>query len=171
VIESYLKGFESFSRDGGREAPQWTRSLRLSGITRFEELGFPTTKNEDWHFTSVAPIAERDFAPLTTGEPPAPRKITTAQLAPFSFGATDWHTLVFVNGRFDAKLSRTAGLPDGVQVLPLARAYDELPLLVEQHIGFALEVADLTHVTGDGLQLDLHRVRDVDEQVGLLPLD
>jgi Fe-S cluster assembly protein SufD len=131
VIESYLRGFETFSRNGGKEAPQWTRSLRLSGITRFEELGFPGTRNEDWHFTSVAPIAEREFAPLTsrTGT------VTAAQIAPFSFGATGWHTLVFVNGRFNAELSNVAGLPDGVQVLPLARAYDELPLLLEQHVG------------------------------------
>jgi Fe-S cluster assembly protein SufD len=131
VIESYLRGFETFSRNGGKEAPQWTRSLRLSGITRFEELGFPGTRNEDWHFTSVAPIAEREFAPLTsrTGT------VTAAQLAPFSFGATGWHTLVFVNGRFNAELSNVAGLPHGVQVLPLARAYDELPLLLEQHVG------------------------------------
>jgi Fe-S cluster assembly protein SufD len=131
VIESYLTGFAAFSRNGGKDAPQWARSLRLSGITRFEELGFPGTKNEDWHFTSVAPIAERHFAPLTSST----GKVTVAQLAPFSFGATDWHTLVFVNGRFSAELSTIAGLPDGVEVLPLARAYDELPLLLEQHVG------------------------------------
>jgi Fe-S cluster assembly protein SufD len=130
-MESYLKGFEAFSRNGGQDAPQWTRSLRLSGITRFEELGFPGTRNEDWHFTSVTPIVERSFAPLTsrTGA------VTAAQIAAFSFGATDWHTLVFVNGRFSAELSRTATLPDGVQVLPLERAYDELPLLLERHVG------------------------------------
>ncbi len=133
MIESYLKRFEAFSRNGGASAPPWARSLRLSAITRFEELGFPDTRNEDWHFTSVAPIAERDFAPLTSaGES---QGITAEQLAPFAFGATDWHTLVFVNGRFNAALSRTAGLPVGVEVLPLARAYDELPLLVEQHMG------------------------------------
>jgi Fe-S cluster assembly protein SufD len=132
VIKSYLKGFESFSQNGGAAAPQWTRALRLSGITRFEELGFPTTKNEDWHFTSVAPIAEREFAPITAG---GSGRVTRAQLAPFSFGATDWHTFVFVNGRFDASLSSTAVLPDGVEVLPLARAYDELPLLLEKHVG------------------------------------
>ena len=131
MIESYLAGFEAFSRNGGKDAPQWARSLRMSGITRFADLGFPDTRNEDWHFTSVAPITERAFAPLTsrTG------KITAAQLAPFEFGARDWHTLVFVNGRFDAALSRTAGLPDGAQLLPLARAYDELPLLLEKHVG------------------------------------
>jgi Fe-S cluster assembly protein SufD len=131
VIESYVRGFEAFSRNGGQDAPQWARSLRLSGITRFEELGFPDTKNEDWHFTSVAPIAERGFAPLTARA----GTVTAAQLAPFSFGATDWHTLVFVNGRFNADLSTTAALPDGVHVLPLARAYDELPLLLERHVG------------------------------------
>ena len=131
MIETYLEGFDAFSRNGGASAPQWARSLRLSAIARFEELGYPNTGNEDWHFTSVAPIAERAFAPLTSGT----GRVSAAQVAPFSFGATDWHTLVFVNGRFDAALSRTDGLPDGVQVLPLARAYDELPLLVEQHIG------------------------------------
>ena len=131
MIESYLAGYEAFSRNGGREAPQWARSLRMSGITRFADVGFPATKNEDWHFTSVAPIAERAFAPLTsrTG------KATAAELAPYGFGATDWHTLVFVNGRFDASLSSAGALPDGVELLPLARAYDELPLLLEQHVG------------------------------------
>jgi Fe-S cluster assembly protein SufD len=131
VIETYLRGFEAFSRNGGAAAPAWARSLRLSAITRFEELGFPSTKNEDWHFTSVAPIAEREFAPLTA----TAGRVSAAQLAPFTFGAAGWHTLVFVNGRFDPALSSTAGLPDGVSVLPLARAYDELPLLVEQHVG------------------------------------
>jgi Fe-S cluster assembly protein SufD len=131
VIETYLKGFEAFSRNGGAEAPSWARSLRLSAITRFEELGFPSTRNEDWHFTSVAPIADRDFAPLTA----ATSHVSAAQLAPFTFGASGWHTLVFVNGRYDASLSSAAELPDGVSVLPLARAYDELPLLLEEHVG------------------------------------
>ena len=131
MIESYLRRFETFSRNGGAAAPQWAQSLRLSAITRFEELGFPDTKNEDWHFTSIKPIAEREFTPLTSGT----GRVTAKQIAPFSFGATDWHTLVFVNGRFDASLSNVAGLPDGVEVMPLARAYDELPLLLEQHVG------------------------------------
>ena len=131
-MESYLTGFETFSQNGASSAPQWARSLRLSAITRFEELGFPTTKNEDWHFTSVAPIVERDFTPLT-GHPPA--RVTAEQLAPFAFGGNDWHTLVFVNGHFHASLSNVAAVPDGVRVLPLGQAYDELPLLVERHVG------------------------------------
>jgi Fe-S cluster assembly protein SufD len=130
VIDPYLQSFENFSANGGAAAPQSVRSLRLSGITRFETLGFPTTRNEDWHFTSVAPIAEGRFAPLTkaTGE------VTAAQIAPFVI-APQWHTLVFVNGRFDAKLSGGNALPAGIRVLPFARAYEELPAVVEQYLG------------------------------------
>ncbi len=130
MIDPYLEGFERFSANGGAAAPAAVRSLRLSAITRFETLGFPTTRNEDWHFTSVAPIAEGRFTPLTSHS----GAVKPAQLAPFTFGA-DWHTLVFVNGRFSPALSRGPALPDGVTVLPLARAYDELPLLVDQHLG------------------------------------
>jgi Fe-S cluster assembly protein SufD len=131
VIESYLRGFERISASGGAAVPDWARSLRLSAITRFETLGFPSTANEDWHFTSVAPIAERGFDLLA----PPKHGVTARQLQPFAFGATDWHTLVFVNGRYDAKLSSAASLPDGVALVPLKRAYDELPLLVEQYLG------------------------------------
>jgi Fe-S cluster assembly protein SufD len=130
VIDPYLQSFETFSANGGAAAPQSVRSLRLSAITRFETLGFPTTRNEDWHFTSVAPIAEARFAPLTkpTG------MVTAAELAPFAI-APLWHTLVFVNGRFDAALSSGDALPAGICVLPLARAYEELPAVVEQYLG------------------------------------
>ena len=34
-------------------------ALRAAAIDALRALGFPTTKNEDWHFTTVAPIAER----------------------------------------------------------------------------------------------------------------
>jgi Fe-S cluster assembly protein SufD len=133
VIDTYLRGFERIaaSDDGGTDAPEWVRSLRLSAITRFEALGFPTRKNEDWHYTSVQPIAEREFELLA---PPA-RDVTSARLAPFTFGAGNWHTLVFVNGRYDESLSSAADLPDGVTVLPLARAYEEVEPLVERYLG------------------------------------
>ena len=128
MIESYLRGFERIS---AADAPDWARSLRLSAITRFETLGFPTTKNEDWHFTSVAPIAEREFDLLA----PPKHGVKAAQLVPYTFGGRDWHTLVFVNGRFDAALSTSGALPDGVTLVPLKQAYEAMPMLVEQYLG------------------------------------
>ena len=132
TLQSSLEGFEAFSRNGGAEAPQSVRSLRLSAITRFEALGFPTTRNEDWHFTSVTPIAEGHFAPLVK---PSGAEVTAEQLAPFAFAGSKWHTLVFVDGQYEASLSTSGGTPEGLRVMPLRQAYDELPLVVEQHLG------------------------------------
>lgn len=131
MIEPYLGHFDAFSRNGGAAAPEWARTLRSAAILRFETLGFPTTRNEDWHFTSVAPIAEREFRPLAG----ARGAVSSAALGPYTFGATDWPTLVFVNGRFDAGLSHGGTLSDGVRVLPLGRAFTEMPELLEAHLG------------------------------------
>ena len=171
-MQSYLAGFEAFTNDGGRTAPQWARSLRLSAITRFEELGFPTTRNEDWHFTSVSPIAEREFEPLV-GRGVA-TDVSRADLAPFTFGSNDWHTLVFVNGRFNAALSGAASLPDGVTVLPLDRAYDELPLLLEQHLGRIASIdahtftALNTAFINDGAVVHVQKDVELDKPIHLL---
>ncbi|MEO8623968.1 MAG: Fe-S cluster assembly protein SufD [bacterium] len=131
MIDSFLQSFDRFSNNGASAVPDAVRTLRLSAITRFETLGFPTTRNEDWHFTSVSPIVEGGFASLTKPS----GGVTSAQIAPYSFAESDWHTLVFVNGRFNAALSGGGALPDGVRVLPIAEAYDELPILVEQYLG------------------------------------
>jgi Fe-S cluster assembly protein SufD len=52
----------------------WMRELRESAFQRFSELGFPTTHNEEWRFTNVAPIARAQFihepaVPRITGAP------------------------------------------------------------------------------------------------------
>ncbi|HEY4131184.1 MAG TPA: hypothetical protein VGM50_11240, partial [Gemmatimonadaceae bacterium] len=62
AAEGYVAAFDQVASEGAAPAVQ---ALRRAGFERFAALGFPTTKNEDWHFTSVAPIAEQEFIPLT----------------------------------------------------------------------------------------------------------
>ncbi len=128
---AYVEQFRRFAANGGGggEAPEWVRAMRSSALERFTHLGFPTTKNEDWHFTSVAPIAERLFVPLTaiSGD------VRRTEIEPFLFsGTARWPLAVFVNGRFAPELSHLEHLPAGVRVLPLARAWDEAPELARR---------------------------------------
>jgi Fe-S cluster assembly protein SufD len=46
-----------------KQAPcePWIQQLRDAAFQRFAELGFPTTHDEEWRFTSVAPIARTSF--------------------------------------------------------------------------------------------------------------
>ena len=47
-----------------KPAEPWVQELRNEAFRRFAELGFPTTKNEEWRFTNVAPIARAAIAPV-----------------------------------------------------------------------------------------------------------
>jgi Fe-S cluster assembly protein SufD len=130
VIHSYVDDFTHFARNGGAEGPEWLLPVRRLAIERFAQLGFPTPRNEDWHFTSVAPIAEVQFQPIRSPS----GGVQPDQLARFTFGA-EWPLVVFVNGRFNARLSTLSRLPAGVRAIDLARAWAEMPELLERHLG------------------------------------
>src|ERR1043166_6037602 len=116
AAEAYVEAFEELTSD--TSTPAWVQSMRRAAFDRFGALGFPTTKNEDWHFTSVSPIVDQEYVFLAAKSGDVGRD----ELAPFTFGAIGWHTMVFVNGRFAPELSDIAKLPNGVKVWDLATA-------------------------------------------------
>ena len=182
--------FNTFSASVGASSQTAANALRKNGIERFMQLGFPTTKNEDWHFTSVAPIVEREFTfvPARTGD------VTRADLAQFAFGA-EWHTAVFVNGRFASELSDLGRLDPKVRVLPLADAWSKAPELASKvgtilsapethaftmlntafmpdgiviHVGKGVEVAQPIHVV---FVCDAHAAKTVMHPRNLIVMD
>ena len=113
------------------DGPAWLAALRRRGAEAFARMGFPTTRHEDWHYTTTAPLVEAAFASTVaaTGEVPA------GALAPFTFGQAAWPTLVFVNGRYAAALSSLDALPEGVRALPLAEAMAREPETLARMFG------------------------------------
>jgi Fe-S cluster assembly protein SufD len=127
-------GYEqAFAALRGAGGPSWLPVLRREAMDRFTALGFPTTRNEDWHFTSVTPIAERTFKipPTRSGH----ASLSPADVAALVIADPAWHRLVFVNGRFESSLSNFAGLPADVRVTTLAEALKESPEFVAEHLG------------------------------------
>lgn len=109
-------------------------TLRKEGAEAFARLGFPTTRNEDWHYTSVSPIADGEFSAV--GEIAA-STLNADALRAYTFGA-QWPIAVFVNGRFAPSLSSLNALPDGVRVMSLADAVENEPDLLQRHLGQAV---------------------------------
>ena len=129
TTSAYLEDVKAAtSRDG---EPRWLRDLRARGAAYFAKVGFPTTRDEDWKYTSAAPIAELDVRAMQ--EPGG--EVTAEQLAPWTFGENGWTTLVFVNGRYDAELSSGVDLDAGVHIRPLGEAREEMPDVVEGMLG------------------------------------
>ena len=102
--------------------------LRRAAAARYDALGVPTTRQEEWRFTNLKPIADTVF------RAPAPSKpLDPERLEPYAY--PNCHQLVFRNGRLDAELSSDEELPEGVVVTSLARARRSHPELLDAYLG------------------------------------
>ena len=128
-LDIYLGSFEKLRKDRAASEPEWLSARRCLGMQRFAELGFPTPRNEEWKYTNLAPLA-RKSPPLAQ---PVPDGISTAQLESAGLAEVEGHRLVFVNGRFDAALSRTEASSDGVQVGTLSEEISAGHGSLEEH--------------------------------------
>jgi Fe-S cluster assembly protein SufD len=129
-VVRWREEFESFRAGLPAGEPEWLRGLRATGIGAFEELGFPTTRQEDWRHTSVAAIARTEFH-----RPPATASVADlAVLDTLDFGhAFARRQLVFVNGRYAPTLS-SAETSDGVHIRSLREVLDGQPQLVQPYL-------------------------------------
>ncbi len=126
----YTDQFATFAEQTAGEGPSWLPALRQAAMERFTTLGFPTTRDEDWHFTSVTPIAERTFRTIK----PAASTLSLSDLEPYLVDE-EWHRLVFVNGRLEPNLSQFSELPAAVQFAPLSDMLREDPAWLQEHLG------------------------------------
>ena len=46
----------------------WLELVRSSAMDRFEQLGFPSVKDEEWKYTNLAALARDSFGPVTAGQ-------------------------------------------------------------------------------------------------------
>jgi Fe-S cluster assembly protein SufD len=105
VAEQTAEWLAAFTRQS--PAAPWLQDLRDAAFQRFSELGFPTTHDEEWRFTNVAPIARATFSPLPTpigfrGVPDGVETPRPERAAPYlaHFASYDRNPFVALNTAF-----------------------------------------------------------------------
>jgi Fe-S cluster assembly protein SufD len=170
VVESnnnYLR--ELTGTDEASRGPAWAQSLKSAARARFAEVGFPTRRDEEWKYTSVAPIVE---TPFKLSDEPA--TVTVDQIAPYGLEGLDHVLLVFVNGRFVPHLSALTELREGVQIASLADIAATGDAGVQEHLGKYVKyeanpfVALNTAVLGDGAYLNIPRNVVIEQPIHFL---
>jgi Fe-S cluster assembly protein SufD len=109
----------------GHNVP-WFQRARQVALENFAETGFPTLRDEDWKYTSVAAIEKRPFRMALRGE----TTVRTDAVDAAGLG-DDCFLMVFVNGHHVPELSRLGGMPDGVTVASFAESVDHQPALLQ----------------------------------------
>lgn len=129
IIDFWTSKFELFegSLNGSSNLP--LHRLRKAALEKFSSLGIPTTRQEEWKHTNVAPIFKHEYA--LTAESTG---IRPEDIASFVFSGFEQNLLVFVNGKFSAALSTFDAPAHGVQALSLAEAVNSGNALVQEHL-------------------------------------
>lgn len=130
MTQAYLQDFGTREETATTDAPKWLDGLRRSAIDRFALTGFPTSRDEEWRFTPIAPIANAVWR-HSSGSAHA---VTRKDLAPFIFGHPEWINLVFVDGAYSKALSSTNTLDQGIRVGSLSEALKSDSPILERHL-------------------------------------
>ncbi len=119
--EAWLAAFAARERRLANECPWWLHGLRRTALARFAELGFPTTRVEEWKYTNLAPLARTVFEPA---EPVA----GTRELPKIWIEQLEGFLVRTINGVPAASFAER-----GYSAGSLRTAWRETPELVEQH--------------------------------------
>ncbi|PYS73200.1 MAG: Fe-S cluster assembly protein SufD [Acidobacteria bacterium] len=111
---NYQSAFQSMRK--AKPSVAWVELVRESAMDRFEVLGYPTVKDEEWKYTNLASAAKENFLPLAVRA-----DLTVEDANRFSYPETAASHVVLVNGEFRPELSQTNDLGD-VVVLDLFNA-------------------------------------------------
>jgi Fe-S cluster assembly protein SufD len=128
--DNYRAVFDNFSKAATGSDLQWLTNLRQDACDRFAKTGFPSTSDEDWRFTNVAPIAKTDFQLA----PKQPYLALREHIESYAIAGAACR-IVFVNGYFVPELSSISTLPAGVLVASLAQQIAQSPERIEPQLG------------------------------------
>ena len=133
-LESYLAEYTEFTKSTAKTTPQWLRDLRDNAFARFCDVGFPTTRVEDWRFTNVSSIARTHFT--------LPResaiRLTRPDLASWQLAGAAAR-LVFLDGHFTPEFSTPTEMPKNVVATSLRSELADHPDLLTLHLGRYLD--------------------------------
>lgn len=138
-IAYFKERFDQWQPDSGQNG---FGVIRQQAFDNFSRLGIPTTKNEDWKYTRVAGLFNKDYQ---FPPDPLPASVSVDDVNGLRLpGFEQANELVFVNGFFSFSLSviRSAG----ITILPLEEAAkNDFRELVAKQFG------DSNHYITDGI--------------------
>jgi len=167
--DRFLSDWEAFEHQRGAQEPAFLGQLRRGARDQFAELGLPSSRQEEWRYTNVRPLAETTFE-----QPSGTPEITRERVEEISFPVFACSLFVFVNGRYAPELSTPQALAGGLPVESLAQLAVESPDRLEQLLAEAASLkghpfaALNTAFLEDGALVTLPRDTDVGHAIHLV---
>jgi Fe-S cluster assembly protein SufD len=129
--EWYLSNFRKFEEKMNGESKSFLHDLRKDALAQLAEVDFPSTRDEEWKYTSVSPIFKQNFIPAFILEK---QNVTIEEIKKYFFSGFDYYTMTFVNGIYSEELSDLKNLQQGITVNSLANLLRNNPKTISNEI-------------------------------------
>jgi Fe-S cluster assembly protein SufD len=126
----YANAFSAFENSLNGQLGSEFHKKRQQAIKFFQETGFPTTKHEEWKYTSISPLLNQNFK---LAQKDSTGNISAGDIEKFRLKDGDYPLLVFVNGYFNTELSDYKDLPAAIEILNLKEAIRHNHPMLEKH--------------------------------------
>ena len=117
---------QPFAENGSLQA------LSQKGIQLFNEEGIPTVKHEEWKYTRISSVLNKDFSYASDSTVLIAKDVDAFRLP----GNEQANELVFVNGIYQPQLSTIRSSADELLIMPLSEAVKgEYKSIVDHNLG------------------------------------
>jgi Fe-S cluster assembly protein SufD len=127
ATQTDFKSFVQAYLENQSAAPASIAALSSAALERLKNLEVPTTRHEEWKYTSLKPVVSAAFELAQAHAAVLPvSELSAAEVA---------CRLTFINGQYEAGKSHIPALPEGVLIAPLSEAIVQHPDLVARFLG------------------------------------
>ncbi len=147
-LNKLIHNYPEFYSQQTPQLPIWLKELRTLGSARFEQLGVPTLKDEEWKYTDLSGLSNRAFY--------LPERIKFEEICEFKslLNPQDFN-IVFINGLWAPEFCNIQNLPAGLNITKFNSAtlqsLPETKILLEQ---YSTNLADAFIALNDSLAHD-----------------
>ena len=130
IKDWYISGFGEFEKrlNGGKG--NFVHEKRKAALSNFSKLEFPTIKDEEWKYTSIAPLLKHNFIP-SFDEKSVSKELIKSNL----FHEMEHSLIVFINGYFSREHSDLLNLPKDVVLGSIAEEIKSNNKILQKHLG------------------------------------
>ncbi len=144
-------------------------NMRKEALDRFEALGFPTTRDEEWKYTNLKPVLNRDYKIMLKSE----SAVSFGDIKQYLLSDLDTYKLVFINGKYSSWLSESTH--QSYDICTFAAALNKYPDILSKYLGKAAPSGETfidlnTAFADDGAYIRVKANQTVDKPIEIIYL-
>jgi len=162
LISSYV-AFEN-----GIDINSDVHEIRSKALQNFEKLGFPTKKLEDWKYTSLNSVLNKDYSIF----PNKTSSIEMADVKQFFIHDIDTYKIVFIDGKYSSFLSETTHDEVDVCLMSAALTKPKYKAVIDNYFNKVAKQDNLTSLNtafaSEGAYINIPKNTEVQKPIQII---